>query len=161
MHELRILLEFTLRVLERIFHDLVLVLQGRHIFQLRLLERKDHILVLTYVLLEEVNFSLELLDHALLPGHDLLMCPTHGAELHALQVDHLRFLIFKSFNLSKNIFDLDLPLGLQLNKRVLLGLQVTDPLGGGSEQPLQAGGLHLRVTHQEFEFVLPLLIGLI
>ncbi len=51
LHELRVLLEFTLRVLEGIFHDLVLVLQLCHIFQLGLLEGENRILVPTYVFL--------------------------------------------------------------------------------------------------------------
>ncbi len=51
LHELRVLLEFPLRVLEGIFHYLVLVLQLRHIFQLGLLEGEDRILVPTYVFL--------------------------------------------------------------------------------------------------------------
>ena len=85
-HRLSIFHQLLFRLLQRVPHHLILILQLRHVLQLRLLQSQNRVLVFGDMVLQQVDFCLQLFEEALLSGQVLVVCASHVGELHTLNM---------------------------------------------------------------------------
>ena len=104
-HELGVLLELLLALLQGLLHDLVLVLQLAHVLQLGLLQHQNKLLVLGDRVLQVLHVALQLLDEGALLGQLFLLVGFQGVQLDGLKVKQIRLFLVLTFNFSIEVLN--------------------------------------------------------